>query len=351
MSELRDLLARLIRSDGPMPLSTFMTLCLHHKAHGYYATRPGLGKDFITAPETSQIFGDLIGLWLAHTWQEIGAPDHVKLVELGAGRATLMHDALRASKTMRDFQSACELVLIDASPYLETIQADRLKAYTPTQLRNLDELGDGPALIVANEYLDCLPARQFLKHDGVWQERVIGVNTTGELEFGISVDREPQTPDGIGTTQTIVEFQPGLESFIEQLRARAEAGSPVCALLFDYGPADIAPGDTFRAYSDGRQIDPLSRPGESDLTVDVDFGRLKRIAEKAGLTVHGPVPQGEFLLRLGAETHLNRLIADAPDKAQTMYDGARRLIDPAEMGAKFKVICISNQSTFTPAGF
>lgn len=351
MSSLKDLLGRMIRADGPMPLSTFMTLCLHHKEHGYYASRPGLGKDFITAPETSQIFGDLIGLWLAHTWQAIGAPDRFNLVELGAGRATLMQDALRASKAMQEFQAAFDLTLIDASPHLEAIQADRLQAYQPAQLRSLDELGDGAALIVANEYLDCLPARQFLKQNEIWQERVIGLNAAGELELGLSVDRAPQTPDGIAEAQTIVEFQPGLESFIEQLRARAEHGSPVCALLFDYGPNDVAPGDTFRAYSNGQQIDPLSCPGESDLTVDVDFGRLKRIAEKAGLIVHGPVQQGEFLLRLGAEAYLNRLITNAPDKAQLIYDGARRLIDPADMGAKFKAICISNQTQFTPAGF
>ncbi|MGC6499454.1 MAG: class I SAM-dependent methyltransferase [Henriciella sp.] len=352
MSALKDLLTRLIQADGPMPVSTFMTLCLHHRDFGYYATRPGVGRDFITAPESSQVFGDMIGLWLAQCWSDLGRPSSLQLAELGPGRATLMADALRATRPLDGFHAALSLSLVEASPPLRSLQAEKLEAYGPGWIEDISELAPGPALILANEYLDCLPPRQFVHTGDAWCERMIGLTPSGTLAFGLSKGVPPigeqPLPDG---KTTKLEIQPGLETLTEHLRLRADAGHPFAALFIDYGPATTPPGDTLRAYYQGRQIDPLARPGDSDLTVDVDFARLAHLGRQAGLSVHGPVQQGPFLLSLGAEAHLNRLARTAPDGGEALYRATRRLIDPEEMGARFKVICLSHGLNFTPVGF
>lgn len=352
MAALKDLLTRLIQTDGPMPVSTYMTLCLHHSAHGYYATRPGLGRDFVTAPETSQVFGDLIGLWLAQTWIDLDRPRPLQLAELGPGRGTLMQDALRATGPIDGFHEALTLSLVEASPPLRDIQASRLARYAPTWISDPSNIAPGPTLILGNEYLDCLPARQFVRDGPRWRERVVGYSDTGELAFGLTDDLSD--PNGTASAPPQArgfEIQPGLETLVEGLRQRARLGHPFAALLIDYGPSEACPEDTLRAYYDGTQIDPLARPGESDLTVDVDFGRLVRLAKQAGLQVHGPVPQGQFLLALGAEAHLNRLAGSASDGGAALYHGTRMLIDPAEMGTRFKFVCISHALPFKPTGF
>ncbi|MEL7547551.1 MAG: SAM-dependent methyltransferase [Pseudomonadota bacterium] len=358
MTALKDRLVQLIETDGPMPLSTYMTLCLHDPQHGYYATRPGLGRDFITAPEISQIFGDLIGLWAADCWSQIGRPAEFNLVELGPGRGTLMADALRATRSVDGFQNGLCLQLIEASPALQRVQANRLSPWAPVFLPSLNDLPAAPTILIANEYLDCLPARQFVQSDGDWRERVVGVDAaTKQLVFGLSIDRSPEDSFPISKTDPAidppqsVEIQPGLDQLIETLAARAQMGAPLIALLIDYGEVNPAPQDTLRAFQNGIQIEPLEAPGESDLTVDVDFGRLKRLAQRHGLHVSGPIEQGQFLLSLGAETHLNRLAAAANDGGQSLFEGVKRLVDPAEMGSRFKLICISNVDSFSPAGF
>lgn len=349
MTTLKDRLIAMIRADGPMPVSAYMNICLHDPKQGYYATRPGLGRDFITAPEISQVFGELLGLWAAHEWQTMGAPDHVNLVELGPGRGTLMADALRAGAALPGFLAAMQLHLVEASPALRQTQARRLAAHDP---QFCDEFGDvppGPALVLANEYLDCLPARQFVRAGGDWHERVIGLGADGALCFGLAADRAPDAP--AETIAAHAEVQPSLELFVDQFQQRLEQGAPFRALLIDYGPADTVPGDSLRAYKQGEQVHPLAAPGDSDLTVDVDFSRLKRLAETAGLVVHGPVPQGQFLLSLGAEARLNALAKAQPDQAETVYEAVRKLVDPAEMGTRFNVICLSGPGLPHPAGF
>jgi len=344
---LKARLVATIGADGPLPVSVFMTLCLHDPELGYYATGAGLGRDFITAPETTQAFGELLGLWSVHEWQAMGAPEQLGWVELGPGRGTLMADALRATAGHPGFRAAASLALVEASPALREVQAGRLGG-PGVRLRHvagLEAVPAGPALILANEFLDCLPARQFVRDGGTWRERVVGLGADGGLAFGLAADTAPEAPASTGET---VEVQPGLETLVATLAARA---GPFRALFIDYGPEDGPPGDTLRAYRDGRQVDPLAAPGTCDLTVDVDFGRLARLARAAELDVHGPLAQGAFLMALGLQQRLDALIAANPGLGEALHAAARRLVDPAEMGTRFKAICLSSPGLPAPAGF
>lgn len=346
---LEDRLVRLIASEGPIPLSAFMQLALHDPKEGYYATRPGIGRDFTTAPETSQIFGELIGLWLVHEWRAIGSPSPCRLVEIGPGHGLLMADALRIASVAggEAFEAAVMLTLVEPSPVLRDAQRERLSRYRPDFIKRLSDVPDGPMLLVANEYLDCLPARQFRRDRGAWRECVVGLTAEGRLAFGLAAD-EPRPPDGAAFTGEVVEIQTGLDLVVADLVSRT---APFRALFIDYGSPAHTPGDTLRAYREGRQVSPLEMPGASDLTVDVDFGRLTRLAEKAGLAVTGPAPQGMFLLGLGAQARLTQLIKANPDQADAVFAAAQKLIDPAQMGERFQAICLSSQGLPSPAGF
>ena len=346
---LKERLIRLIETGGPIPVSTYMQLCLHDTAQGYYATRPGIGKDFITAPEISQIFGELIGLWLVHEWKAMGSPAEFRLVEIGPGRGALMQDALRLAMVAggEAFAKAMRLTLIEPAPAMREIQRAGLAAAEPEFVSTLAEVPEGPMLLVANEYLDCLPARQFRRDGQAWRECVIGLDAGGALAFGLAAD-EQGTPDGAAEASAVVEVQTGLDILIADLVTRP---APFRALFVDYGPADAAPGDSLRSYKEGEQVSPLALPGEADLTVDVDFGRLARLSGKAGLDVAGPVPQGLFLLGLGAQARLNQLVEANPDDGQAIFNAAQRLIDPKDMGERFKAICLSSPGLPEPAGF
>ncbi|MEM9225819.1 MAG: SAM-dependent methyltransferase, partial [Pseudomonadota bacterium] len=324
MSSLKDRLTAMIRASGPMPVSAFMDVCLHDPQDGYYARRPGLGRDFITAPETSQVFGELIGLWAAHEWQALGSPSAFNLVELGPGRGTLMGDGLRAAQKVPGFHAALKLHFVEASPLLRTHLSDTMSAFNPVFADQLTHIDNGPTLILANEFLDCLPVRQFARTGGHWHERVVGLDAAGALSFGLAADAAPSPV--AGEDVSTLEIQPGLDVLVDTLKLRLERDGRFRALFIDYGPAETAPGDTLRAYQNGEQVHPLAAPGLSDLTADVDFLRLKKLAEAAGLHVHGPQPQGDFLMRLGAQERLDRLIKSHPDKAKSLYDGVARLV-------------------------
>jgi SAM-dependent MidA family methyltransferase len=326
-----------------------MQIALHDPKGGYYAARPGIGRDFTTAPETSQVFGELLGLWLVHEWRALGSPAAFQLVEIGPGRGQLMLDALRAAGTAGgdEFASAMRLVFIEPSPLLQAELKALFAPSKPEFASKLAEVADGPALIVANEYLDCLPARQFRKAGEAWHECVIGLDSAGALVFGLAAD-EPRPPHEMAPSGDTVEVQAGLDLIVADLVSRT---APVRALFIDYGPDDRAPGDTLRAYRRGAQVSPLEAPGETDLTVDVDFGRLARLARSAGLDVAGPAPQGMFLLGLGAQARLNQLVTANPEDGEALFNAARKLIDPKDMGARFKAICLSSAGLAKPAGF
>ena len=346
---LGEALKALIQAGGPLPVSAYMNACLHDPKHGYYATRPGIGRDFITAPEISQVFGELLGLWALHEWQQMGKPKPVRLVEAGAGRGTMMADMMRAIG-QTGASDAFTLAINEASPVYAARQKAELSGFHPDFLGEFQSLGEAPFILIANEWLDCLPARQFLRLGEAWHEKVVGLDEAGELAFGVATDDAPVERLAVGDEQENVEVQPALETLCSTLKEAFDT-SPGLALFIDYGPAEGAPGDTLRAFYRGEQIDPLARPGESDLTVDVDFARLARLADAAGLAVHGPVEQGRFLMSLGAEARMQALIKANPDEAGAIHEGVRRLVDPAEMGARFKVICLSAPGLPVPAGF
>ncbi len=346
---LKDRIVRLIQSGGPIPISTYMQLALHDSKDGYYATRPGLGTDFTTAPEMSQIFGELLGLWAVHEWKAMGSPAAFQLVEIGPGRGVLMDDALRLAAIAGgpDFIDAMTLILIEPSPELRKVQSERLPLFSPQFADTLGQVADDvPTLILANEYLDCLPARQFRRDGEAWRECVVGLDDKGELGFGLASD-DAATPDRAPAEARAVEVQPSLDIVIADLAVKK---SPYRALFIDYGPSDVAPSDSLRSFREMQQISPLEAPGESDLTVDVDFGRFARLAQKAGIHVAGPVPQGMFLLGMGAQARLNQLVKANEDDADAIFQTAQRLIDPKDMGERFKVICLSSAGLPAPAG-
>lgn len=350
---LKSRLIRQIRMDGPIPVSAYMQTCLHDPQDGYYARGAGLGRDFITAPETSQMFGELLGLWIAQEWRNLGEPAPFNLVEIGGGRGTLMADALRAADPYLP-NEAILLQLVEASPALRELQAKKLDNWSPHFPDSLEEIDSGPSIILANEFLDCLPARQFIQEDAVWRERIVGLDEAGNLAFGI--DRSDLRTDAASamppvTLQAEAELQPGLNGVVDTLKAHHDAGGQFHALFIDYGPADRPPGDTLRAYKAGEQVHPLACPGEADLTVDVDFTRLARLAAQAGLDVAGPITQSAFLAALGLQDRLNTLIKTNPDSAEVLFAGAQKLVDPAEMGTRFKAICLSSPSLPAPTGF
>lgn len=343
MTTLKDRLIAMIRASGPISVATYMDLCLHDRRHGYYATRPGLGEDFITAPEVSQVFGELIGLWAAHEWQEMGAPERLTLIEVGPGRGTLMDDALRATRVVTAFHDAIDVQFIEPSPVLRTSLAERFTAVDAGFVAELSEVPvDRPFILIANEWLDCLPMQQLVRVGEAWHERVIGLDEADQLAFGLSPDPFPPeiSPDKAAEA---IEIQPGLKTLMETLRSLFDQ-THGRALFIDYGTPQCIPDDTLRSYQTGQQIDPLAAPGVSDLTCDVDFARLKRLAIEQGLHVDGPVSQSQFLLSLGAEARLNQLAKQHPEEAEALYAAVRKLVDPAEMGTRFQVMTIASRA-------
>ncbi len=348
MTTLLDRIRDLIGFDGPMPVSAYMMTCLHDPSHGYYATRPGVGRDFATSPETSQVFGELMGLWAAHEWTAMGAPSPFWLVELGPGHGTMMADALRAASAVPGFSDAVRIALVEASPVLMQEQKKRLAKHEVAHFPDLERVPDGPAIILANEFLDCMPVRQYVRDGNGWRERLIGLNDKGQLALGLGAEAQP--PANVLPVGDVLEVAPALSAFVETV-ARRFRRSTGRALFLDYGPDDRSPGDTLRAYSRGQQIDPLATPGAADLTADVDFPRLRRIAEAEGLDVFGPAQQGSFLIRLGAQVRARALCEANPARANDISQGVLKLVSTDEMGARFKAICLAPLRTPTPPGF
>ena len=336
-----------------------MTQALQHPRLGYYATRDPLGAtgDFITAPEVSQVFGELIGLWCADLWARMGRPDPVLLVELGPGRGTLMADALRALAVAADFRSALRVHLVETSPALRAIQARTLAAAAPTWHESLDSVPAGHFLLVANEFLDALPIRQFERRGGRWHERRVGLAPDGStLAFvldptsGASAALLPErlatAPDG-----SVAEICPAALGLAVDLGRRLVADRGA-ALLIDYGHAESACADTLQAVRQHRYHPVLEAPGSADLTAHVDFEAFAAAAYAAGARVYGPVTQGDFLRSLGIELRAQQLLRRASaEVGATIRTGVRRLIDSDEMGTLFKVLALTDPTLPTPAGF
>jgi SAM-dependent MidA family methyltransferase len=340
--EIRELIA----AEGPITAERYMALALGHPRHGYYMTRHPFGADgdFTTAPEISQMFGELLGLWAAETWSAMGRPRPLRLVELGPGRGTLMADALRAARVLPGFRDAVTVHLVETSPALREAQALTLadSGVEPAWHARVDELPPGPAIVVANEFFDALPIRQFVRAEDGWRERVVGLGPDGELAFGLAPDPDSRLAVP-GRAGDILEVGEAGLALVRDLATRLvrEGGA---ALVVDYGHLRSGTGDTLQALRRHAFADPLAEPGEADLTAHVDFAALGRAAAKAGATVHGPATQGDFLLALGIEARAERLARGVVPNTGGVKAALRRLTGsgPGEMGALFKVLAFSD---------
>jgi NADH dehydrogenase [ubiquinone] 1 alpha subcomplex assembly factor 7 len=357
LSKAGDDIRRLIALEGPISVERYMALALGHPQHGYYMTRDPLGAtgDFTTAPEISQMFGELIGLWAAQCWLDLGQPDPVRVVECGPGRGTMLADALRAAKAAPGFLDALQIELIESSPVLKAAQMLKLAGCgTPVTWRSrMDQMSAGaPLIIIGNEFLDALPVRQYMRQNGQWHERLVGL-AGDALAIGLSPDPEPaitqQGPEG-----AVIEVAIAAQAFTRDLALLLKSDGGV-ALFLDYGHTKSGFGDTLQAMRNHAFVDPLASPGESDLTAHVDFDALGKAARDAGLTIHGPMEQGAFLQALGLEARMEQLISHArtPEQQNAIRSAERRLTDTSRtgMGRLFKVIAFAAPGQPVPPGF
>jgi len=342
---LRDRLVTQIRVGGPMTVAQYMTACLHDPDHGYYATRPALGArgDFITAPLVSQMFGELIGLWAVEAWTRLGRPAPVRLVEMGPGDGSLMSDLLRAARLAPDFLAAADVWLVEVSEPLRMAQRQALGDQV-SWARSIEEVPrEAPMLLVANELLDCLPVRQFVRAERGWAERMVGLDEAGALAFGLTaapLDRD--APPG-----AILEHSPAQEALGAALGARIVRDGGA-ALLIDYGRAVPGFGDTLQALRAHRKESPLASPGEADLTVHADFPAVLAAANAQGAATAHILTQGELLVRLGIGSRAEALARARPDKAEQIERQLERLVSPDQMGELFKVACIHSPGFVAP---
>ena len=352
-------IARRIRAEGPLSVAAYMAMALHDPEGGYYALRDPIGAqgDFITAPEISQIFGELIGLWCAVVWRHLGRPDPVILAELGPGRGVLISDLLRAAATMPDFRRALRLHLVEASAPLRATQQRHLAQFEPTWVPRFEHLPDGPMLLVANEFLDALPIRQLVRHGPHWSERMVTLDDEDRFVF---VDGPPSpvssllVPEALRDSArraAVVEICPAAVALAAALGARfsRQAGA---ALFIDYGYFPSAPGPTLRALCRHHAVSVLAAPGSADLSADVDFAVFADAARTGGTETYGPVPQARLLAALGAPERTAALRARAtPSEQRTLDSGVKRLLDPGGMGARFKAIALVSPHLPPPPGF
>lgn len=347
MSALADILVARIDAEGPLSVADYMATCLAHPQWGYYLRRDPLGAagDFITAPEISQMFGELLGLWASAVWQSMGQPTDVVLAELGPGRGTLMADFLRAAGMVPAFRRTLRIHLIEISPALRAAQRHTLKDAHVVWREDIRDLPAGPLLLIANEFFDALPVSQYIKRRDGWHERHVG-RTDGGLRFadGPLVDLDgPSSEDG-----DIFEINKPARDIARWLGHRlTEQGG--AALIIDYGHATSAVGDTLQAVRRHRPAAVLDDPGDADLTAHVDFQALAEAARPARATE--VVPQGAFLRSLGIELRADRLISATPQKADMIASACRRLIEPSGMGTLFKVRALTHPGLPTPPGF
>ncbi|MCB1392999.1 SAM-dependent methyltransferase [Nitrobacter sp.] len=361
MTEPAPLLAdikRLIKTSGPLPVWRYMQLCLTHPEHGYYIARDPLGRegDFITSPEVSQMFGELLGLWGASVWRTIGSPLTLRLIELGPGRGTMMADALRALRVLPPMYESLSVHMVEINPVLRKKQMAALSDAPNIQWHaSLDEVPQGPAIIFANEYFDVLPVHQMVKGDDGWHERVVDIDG-GQLVFGVSATPTPRfdvlLPPLVRAAPVgaIFEWRPDAEIMSIATRVRDQGGA---ALIIDYGHERSDAGDTFQAIARHSFADPLKYPGRVDVTAHVDFEALARAAEDVGARVHGPVTQGEFLRRLGIEARAVNLMAKATaEVSDGIASALKRLTEGGRggMGSMFKVIGVSSPGLTELAG-
>ena len=354
MTELGRRIAATIAAQGPISIVEFMAMALHDRRGGYYATRDPIGSDFVTAPEVSQMFGELIGLWLAQCWHDQNKPANPSLVELGPGRGTLLRDALRALKLMPEFRRALDVILVEASPVLRKVQEEMLADCRVSHSWREDfdaERVDRPLFLIANEFFDALPIRQFVKSERGWCERMVTLDADGALAFALSptplpAALLPASRDGAPAGGVYEQSSSG-EALLEQI-AHAIARKGGAALIIDYGYDEAGFGETLQAVGGHAFADVLAEPGASDLSAHVDFAALAQAARRGGAAVFGPLGQGQFLTSIGI---VERAEALSRNHLQVMTAQLDRLVDPDQMGTLFKAMAIVPKNAPTPAGF
>jgi SAM-dependent MidA family methyltransferase len=356
MNPLAARIAKWIAAQGPIPVAQYMSLCQFDPEGGSYTARQTIGRDFITAPEVSQTFGEMLGLWVAQTWHDQGRPANPRLVELGPGRGTLMADALRAiAAATPEFLDAAEIVLVESSPPLMAAQRDKLKtigADIAWQECFDATLTDRPLYLIANEFFDCLPIHQYVKTERGWCERMVGVKDEA-LIFALAPDPVGVMPLGRGPAPLggVYEVSPAATALMEEI-AHAVATQGGGAVIVDYGYDAPGFGETLQAVADGKFVDNVLRdPGESDLSAHVDFAALRQAAEAGGCAAFGPVTQCNFLADLGIGERGERLILANPLDSKAIAAAVDRLVNPDLMGALFKVLAVVAKTAPQPPGF
>lgn len=339
MRQLKDIIKSHIISQGPMQIDAYWTLCLAHPEYGYYIKQDPLGAagDFTTAPEISQLFGEMIGIWAAEQWTRLGSPSQIHVVEFGPGRGTLMADLLRIAKLIPDFAAALHIHLIETSPVLRAKQKGAVGDLRVEWHDDLTSCPDNaPILIIGNEFLDALPIRQYIRIKEAWYERIIGVKNGDQLVFGIGCQVAgvdfPEARDG-----DIFEYSPSREAAYKNMVERmSNQGGAI--LMIDYGHDRSACGDTFQAVMRHEFVDVLHHQGDADLTSHVDFERLKLKIMNQEITATIST-QKDFLMRLGVIERAEQLKRNATKSQVNDIDAAlHRLLDGTQMGHIFKVL-------------
>ena len=345
-----------IAADGPISIADYMSLALGHHEYGYYVKQDPFGTrgDFVTAPEICQIFGEMMGVWLAHVWQQMGGGP-ISLAEVGPGRGTLMSDILRATKSMLNFHDCLTIHMVETSPILAHTQylALRDEHSRVEWLDRVEELPPNKLLLIGNEFLDALPIKQYVMTENGMAERRVGWDETLQQFTFINA------PAGLALAKsggnipvgTVMEQCPAARGVIRHLSQHlAQHGG--AALFIDYGYFGDAHQDTLQAVKSHLFHPVLSSPGDADLTAHVDFASLMEIARDAGNAVHGLATQGEFLIRMGAQLRLEMLVKNASQpEREALVSGLQRLISPQAMGDLFKVMAIVSDPRINPPGF
>ncbi len=360
ITPLQERLIELIKLKGPITVADYMADALGHPHDGYYMSQKAIGADgdFTTAPEISQVYGELLGLWLIEAWQNMGSPKVFNLIELGPGRGVLMADMLRAARLRPEFTRSVQVWLLEISGRLRHEQQKRLRSseVKPLWADEFDDIPAAPTLIIANEFFDCLPVRQFQNVSNSWRERLVGLSSDNKnLEFVLGNTPPPSDfslPDPAECDEgEIFEISFAALEFLTDIHSLLnEQGGG--ALIIDYGHMQSGFGDTLQAVRNHKYWPPLASPGRADLTVHVDFEAIARGAIDSGVKVHGPVTQGQFLDRLGLALRIEMLCkGKTAEEVAKIQAGASRIAASNQMGEIFKVLCISSPSLPTPSGF
>jgi NADH dehydrogenase [ubiquinone] 1 alpha subcomplex assembly factor 7 len=356
VNALKRKLLDLIEAQGPLTVAQYMAIALGDPDYGYYMRRDPLGRDFITAPEVSQIFGELIGLFFVQVWEDRRRPGKFQFVELGPGRGTLMADMMRAAGKLRpQFIGGARVTLVETSPTLREAQKKTLGSFAVNWASRFDDIpAEGPLFLIANEFFDALPFHQFVKSERGWHERMV-TNDGENLRFALTPDIVPLSviPARVrdAAPGSVIEVNLGATELVRRIASRIAENGGV-ALIIDYGHVTTAVGDTLQAMKDNAFADPLAEPGEADITAHVDFEALATAAsEGEALTPIIPV-QGEFLEALGIHARANRLKRDNPERIAEIDSAVDRLTNPKQMGTMFKALAIfEGTDQALPPGF